>query len=319
LYSVLESITTFSVILRRQRRHVSLHKNDRCDPPHTWRLANRQRIRRAIGACMTRTESFAGASEQRSAPYKEIPMSRNSAKDAKRTKSGKPRNALIHGVYARDVILPFESREDLEVLHAELRLELRPVGRLEDEFVWDITYLRWQKRRMVKMWAAAAYNDPYVGDFIRTGKKSYSGIRKGLRLKAKSFCDVTEEVDRFCVELIATAKKTAGALLSGNFEKSDVSDAEKRLQGIKSLIEGSILPLMLTLEQGPSAEKTLRRTYSPEYLERIHKLEQQFDSREASLLSKLVRLQEYKRIRESYPAPGALPEGNQSRALLSLR
>jgi hypothetical protein len=222
-------------------------------------------------------------------------MSRNSAKDGKRTKRGKPRNALIHGVYARDVILPFESREDLEVLHAELRLELRPSGRLEEEIVWDLAHLRWQKRRMEKMWAAAAYNDPFVGALIRTGKKSYSGIRKDLRHKAKSFCDVTEEVDRCCVQLIATAKKTAGDLLSGNLEKSDFNDAEKRLQGIKSLIEGSLLPLMLTLEQGPSAEKALRRTYSPEYLERILKLEQQFDSREASLLSKLVRMQEYKK------------------------
>lgn len=246
-------------------------------------------------------------------------MSKNSAKEGKRTKSGTPKNALIHGVYARDVILPFECREDLEALHTDLRLELRPVGRLEDEIVWDLAHLRWQKRRMEKMWAAAANNDPFVGDLIRSGKKSLSGIRKDLRNEAKSFCDVTEEVDRFCVQLIATAKTTAGDLLSGRFEKSDFNDAERRLQGIKSLIEGSILPLMLALEQGPSAEKTLRRTYSPEYLERILKLEQQFDAREASLLSKLARLQEYKRIRESYPAPRSLPEGSQSKALLSVR
>jgi hypothetical protein len=57
-------------------------------------------------------------------------MSKNSTKDGHPTKSGK------------------ESREDLEVIHADLRLELQPVGRLEDEIVWDLAHLHWQKRRM---------------------------------------------------------------------------------------------------------------------------------------------------------------------------
>src|ERR1700720_1281944 len=42
----------------------------------------------------------------------------------------KPRkkNALAHGIYGKDIFLPWESRKDFEKLLADLRDDFRPVG-----------------------------------------------------------------------------------------------------------------------------------------------------------------------------------------------
>ena len=41
------------------------------------------------------------------------------------------KNALLHGVYSRDFILPWESEDDFETLHKEFRDEWKPNGRSE--------------------------------------------------------------------------------------------------------------------------------------------------------------------------------------------
>jgi hypothetical protein len=71
-------------------------------------------------------------------------MSKINAKSSKEpindAKSIRNKNALVHGVYAEDVLLPWESREDLEKLLADLREEFGPDGRMEEEVssIWRI-------------------------------------------------------------------------------------------------------------------------------------------------------------------------------------
>ncbi len=96
-------------------------------------------------------------------------------------KNHKNKNALVHGVYASDLIFAWEYRGDFEKLHADICAELYPHGRLEEETVLDVSYLRWQKQRVRKMWHAATLQDPYVEELVQSGKKSYSGIRRYLR------------------------------------------------------------------------------------------------------------------------------------------
>jgi hypothetical protein len=47
----------------------------------------------------------------------------------------KPRkkNALAHGVYGKDILLPWESMKDFKKLLVDLRDEFRPEGRMENE------------------------------------------------------------------------------------------------------------------------------------------------------------------------------------------
>jgi hypothetical protein len=59
-------------------------------------------------------------------------------------------------------------------------------------------------------------------------------------------------------------------------------------------------PLIDALEAEPSVADSFRRTYSPEYLEPIIRLEAMIDARIDKALARLVSLQEYKRMRGTF-------------------
>jgi hypothetical protein len=68
-----------------------------------------------------------------------------------------------------------------------------------------------------------------------------------------------------------------------------------------------------------SAEDSLRRTYSPEYLEPIIRLEAMIDAPIDEALARLASLQEYKRVRATYsppliPVDASTSSGNQREA-----
>jgi hypothetical protein len=99
----------------------------------------------------------------------------------------KPRqkNALTHGIYGKDILLPWESRQEFEELLADLRDEFRPDGRTEDEIVFDMAHLRWQKYRLRQMYIAAAHGNPFVSDLIKANQKSWVGILRYLKRNSK--------------------------------------------------------------------------------------------------------------------------------------
>jgi hypothetical protein len=100
--------------------------------------------------------------------------------------SAKPRkkNALAHGIYGKDILLPWESRKDFKKLLADLQDEFRPEGRMENEIVFDLAHFRWQKYRVHQMYIAAAYDDPFVSGLIEARQKSWAGMRNHLRSKS---------------------------------------------------------------------------------------------------------------------------------------
>jgi hypothetical protein len=92
------------------------------------------------------------------------------AKVGKQPTKSQKKIALTHGIYGKDILLPWESREEFEKLLTELQDELKPNGRMENEIVFDVAHLRWQKSRVHQMWIAAAYGDPFVSDRSRPVK-----------------------------------------------------------------------------------------------------------------------------------------------------
>jgi hypothetical protein len=60
------------------------------------------------------------------------------------------KNAMVHGVYAKDIILPWESREDFEELVRAQREFFQPKTVAEDNLVFEIAVLEWRKRRAMK-------------------------------------------------------------------------------------------------------------------------------------------------------------------------
>jgi hypothetical protein len=67
-------------------------------------------------------------------------------------KPGGKKNAITHGAYAKDLLLPDESPEEFERLHRGLIEEWNPTGTLEDDTVLDLAQSIWQKRRSDKFY-----------------------------------------------------------------------------------------------------------------------------------------------------------------------
>lgn len=64
------------------------------------------------------------------------------------------KNALRHGLCAKELFLPSEEPEVFEALHRDLREDRRPDGVLEDYLVLQLAMLMWRKQRLLKAEAA---------------------------------------------------------------------------------------------------------------------------------------------------------------------
>jgi hypothetical protein len=216
------------------------------------------------------------------------------------------KNALVHGIYGQDILLPWESSDDFKKLLTELRDGYRPNGRTENDIVFDLAHLRWQKYRVRQMWIAAFYTDPFVLDLIDTGETSWQGLKSHLAkttVSKRQLSDVLNEV--FLERAEEVSKILADALREGKVVNSQVHASQGK--GYLDVKKDFTAPLLEALAGRPSADDLLHRTYSPEHLEGVIRAEAMIDARIEKALTHLIRVQEYKRLRATC-APPLIPE-----------
>ena len=92
----------------------------------------------------------------------------------------RPKNALVHGVYASDVILPWEKRQSFYDLLNGLRRDFQPNGTFEDDIVFDMALQFWKKRRTNRTLQVALLQSPFAAQIEESGKHSVEGIRNHL-------------------------------------------------------------------------------------------------------------------------------------------
>jgi hypothetical protein len=232
---------------------------------------------------------------------------------SKRPANQRKKNALAHGIYCKDILLPWESLKDFKSLLADFRDELRPEGRMENEIVFDLAHSRWQKYRVHQMYIAAAYGDPFVSGLVEARQKSWTGVRNHLRLKSINERTISKMMNAlFLKRSKESAKTLAKAMREGKLVNSEIAQGKAFLDVSKNFT----VPLIEALEAHQSVEDSLRRTYSPEYLERIIRLEAMIDARIDKALARLVSLKEYKRVAATYgppliPVDASTPSSNQ--------
>jgi hypothetical protein len=244
----------------------------------------------------------------------EIQMSNpNCDKVSKQPTKPRKKNALAHGIYSKDILLPWESRKEFNKLLADLRDEFRPEGRMENEIVFDLAHSRWQKYRVHQMYIAAAYDDPFVSGLVEARQKSWAGMRNHLRWKSINERTISEMINELFLEQVEESAKTlVKAVREGKLVNSEIAQGKAFLDVSKNFTA----PLIEALEAQPSVGDSLRRTYSPEDLEPIIRLEAMIDARIDKALARLVSLKEYKRMAATYsppliPVDASTPSSNQ--------
>jgi hypothetical protein len=214
--------------------------------------------------------------------------------------SPRNQNALVHGLYAKDVLLPWDSREDFEKLHQDLGAEFSPRGRSEEETILDLAFLYWQKRTLWRMRQAAVLKDPFAADIAQTKAKSWSKIRQGLREAANDHRTLLVTVEATHAKMLSQVKRLQKEMGAAS-DSREVKLIEEKLNALHDTIGAHVLPLLQQLWQLPNAERAFDNVYSPENLETIVRLEPAVDARITKVLGRLVGLKEFKRT----PAGGA--------------
>lgn len=215
-------------------------------------------------------------------------------------KRSRSRNALVHGLYAKDVLLPWDSKEDFEKLHEDLKAEFSPRGRAEEEAVLDLAFLHWHKQTIWRMWQTAVLKDPFTQDILETGRKSWSGIRKGLRAAAKDQRTLQGMANAQSAKLLSRVVRLEKKIATAS-DKEEIKLIEDKINALLHIINDHVLRLVQVLTQGPNAEQAFDKAYAAESMEKIVRLEAALDARIGKVLARLVGLKEFKRT----PAAGA--------------
>jgi hypothetical protein len=224
----------------------------------------------------------------------------------KTTKQSRGQNALVHGLHAKDILLPWDSRKDFEKLHRDLRSEFSPCGCSEEETIFDLACLYWQKRTLLRMRQAAVLKDALTVDIERTERKSWSGIRNALREAAYNDRTLLGSLEAADAKMRSQIKRLQKEMDAAS-DPHEVKLIEDKLKALYRTAAEHVLPLIKKLWQVPNAEQAFDNIYSPENWEKIVRLEAALDARIAKCLARYVGLKEFKRTPAGGAPPTALP------------
>jgi hypothetical protein len=228
------------------------------------------------------------------------------AETTKPKKSGK----IAHGLYAKDVLLPWDDREQFEALHNELKKEFFPSGPSEEECVLDLAQLYWQKRTLWRLRTATVSRDRFTEEIVATEKKSWAGIRQNLREKAREEHSLLQSMETTVADAVSEMARVARKL-----GKDPSAEEVERLGPLLNvgveLVRKTVMPLLEEVRQLPNAEGAFDKNYLPEALEKIVRLETSIDARIGKVMARIVALKEFKRT----PAGSPLPQLTASRPL----
>jgi len=225
----------------------------------------------------------------------------------KKKKEKRSRNALVHGFYSKDFLLPWDDKNEFEELHNGLCAEFNPIGTSEQETVFDLAQAFWSRRTVLRMRQAAVMSDPFTAEVLHKDCNSWADLRKKYRENASARASFQEAamstVSDLRREMTRSVKEIAEAAGA-----EQISDARARMEACVGIVNDSLGPWILSLSKFPTFDKSFDNAYVPETLEKLVRLETALDARIAKILARLVGLKEFKRTAAGGgPVGGAAP------------
>lgn len=216
--------------------------------------------------------------------------------------SKRANNALRHGLYASEIVLPWENEADFTALLEEFMNEYRPQGPTEQELVIDIARLRWLKRRIMRSAQQRFHADAIA---TRDGKVAKSGFvkrQKSFEVEAKQRDEIRHTLENLPGSITVMRDELAAALeqapKEGMAENEQVLAAQKfaqRVDTVRGAMDRFVLPNTKLIEDMIDEKSEVDLAYSSDTLERIIRLEGMMDTRFEKTLGRLLALQDMKR------------------------
>ena len=184
-------------------------------------------------------------------------------------KTKRPNNALTHGLYARDTVLPWEDPDAFAAHHQAIRHELQPAGPLEESSVREIAELEWRKQRLAMGALLPFYKDPPPAAMIEAARGDLGAL-------AAYLADPANPAHR---SFLATSAQALD-YIKRQLKNSSSPTAE---------------PCAAVDVPGTPTSSSIERAYDAGTMERQLKAEAMIDNRIAKVMSRLIWLKEYKR------------------------
>lgn len=251
------------------------------------------------------------------------------------TTSKHSKNAISHGAYSHEVVLPWENEQEFKDLHRSLQEELFPDGVSEEEVVFSLACLHWKRRRLNvgsqllyrRIPDAAALADAGrngwdgIADYLAGSVQDAETVRRSLRDFAKSNIRAQELFVKLLhkqLELMRApevvpsgtsaatgtpeSSGTSSAMPSPNATNQGNKPSNARLDELNFLTKemtiywGQITPALGAIENYNLDERLCERAYRPEIMERELKIHAEIDKRIEKTMQRLVGLKEFKKL-----------------------
>jgi hypothetical protein len=204
------------------------------------------------------------------------------------------KNALIHGVYSSDIVLPWERAEDFNELLNGIRLDFMPNGTTEDDVVFEIAVLHWKKRRFNRALQLAFLQSTLAAEIEKSGKRSVTGIHRFLkaqRLEQGQFPAAVVSLSEAMTDLTSFAKskkKPSMGKLGANL-RSVINDIEAMQPHIEAEAKSQA-------DEKPQAqEKVSDSAYSLDTIGQAYEMEERLDALIEKKIKRLIIIREFQR------------------------
>ena len=152
------------------------------------------------------------------------------------------KNALTHGIYAEELVLEWESADDLIKLRNDLWEELQPEGRLEEETVLGVVTQTWLKRRLMRTVALGFRRDPFAIEAARSNPKDLDDLAQVIISASSGQEDLLSAAKESFDALKEAAEKVgeiSTACLPGHSQDGQAKEAfvaaQKAVMGVQSI------------------------------------------------------------------------------------
>jgi hypothetical protein len=197
-------------------------------------------------------------------------------------------NALKHGAFSQDLVLPDEKREDFEQLHQSLIEEWSPTGALEEDTVLTLAQGIWLKRRVERFYhQEATWAQEHAGE----EELNYADALARVLEHAQSVEDVTE--------IIAVLPDRYREWIETKYHRSNFfNDAQSWIRSVKSIIPKLIEGYEITVmdERRSPAFKAEKAALLRDLTAKKIALDERLDSRIDKAVKRLAQLKALKQV-----------------------
>lgn len=233
---------------------------------------------------------------------------------AKKAGTTSTKNALTHGVYATDFVLPIESQDDFEALLSSFKAEWKPEGASEEQAVIELTNATWIGWRAARMAHLQFHRAPFGMESIKAGKTSWQDI---LHHETVELPEQLKSAASHIDELLESFKSLLEVTRNRPYstETQDGKDSQMRnlklSQDVSSTIE-DFKKMVATIDKfvfiATRHWTMFDKAYDPEFIEQQLRVMAAVGARIDKILRRLTALKEYKRVAAEYSPRGLIEE-----------